>query len=105
MKGNDSIHQEINDLLNEDEQQKNFELLNDFHFGGYAKHPKELIDFMNDFWQRTGIPSDIVYTSKLFYAAEQLIAANYFPHNSKIVIIHSGGLQGNRSLTEGTLIF
>jgi 1-aminocyclopropane-1-carboxylate deaminase len=79
--------------------------MHDYHFGGYAKHTKELIHFMNDWYRQTGVPSDFVYTGKLFFAVYQLLQQNYFAPGSTILVIHSGGLQGNRSLPKGTLIF
>ncbi len=80
-------------------------LIHDYHFGGYAKYTKQLINFMNEWYNLTGIPSDFVYTAKLFFAVKDLLEKNYFPHKAKILIIHSGGLQGNQSLPNGTLIF
>lgn len=85
--------------------QNQFTIMNDFHFGGYAKITKELISFMNSYYLQTSIPTDIVYTGKMFYAVDQLIKINHLPANSQILIIHTGGLQGNRSLPKGTLIF
>ncbi|GAG83805.1 unnamed protein product, partial [marine sediment metagenome] len=96
---------EINSLLTEEEQHKNFEIINDYHFGGYAKHPKELIEFMKQLWLQYNLPTDIVYTSKMMFAIFDLINKNYFPTNSKIVAVHSGGLQGNFSLPVNTLPF
>ena len=58
---------------------------------------------MNNFWEQTKIPTDIVYTGKVFFAVEKLLQQNYFKPNSKILIIHSGGLQGNKSLAPGIL--
>jgi len=66
-----------------------------YHFGGYAKHTQELLEFKNKFEEETQIPVDYVYTAKLFYAAYDLIKTNQISGN-KILIIHSGGLQGNR---------
>lgn len=77
----------------------------DYHFGGYAKYSDELIDFMNEFYKKTNVPTDFVYTAKLCFAIFDLLNQNYFHENSKILIIHSGGLQGNQSLSKGTLIF
>ncbi|RYY94690.1 MAG: pyridoxal-phosphate dependent enzyme, partial [Chitinophagaceae bacterium] len=77
----------------------------EFHFGGYARHSPELIAFMNDWYRRTGVPSDFVYTGKLFFAADALARAGHFAPGSRILLLHSGGLQGNRSLPAGTLIF
>ncbi|MDP3392827.1 1-aminocyclopropane-1-carboxylate deaminase/D-cysteine desulfhydrase [Sediminibacterium sp.] len=87
------------------QKNKSFTTIHDYHFGGYAKHPAELIDYMNQLFKREQVPTDIVYTSKLFYATEQLIKQQYFNPNSNILIIHSGGLQGNRSLAPRSLVF
>jgi 1-aminocyclopropane-1-carboxylate deaminase len=64
-----------------------------------------MLDFMNKLWDAEKIPTDIVYTSKLLFGVEQLIQANYFEKDRSILVIHSGGLQGNRSLPVGTLKF
>jgi len=82
-----------------------FTLFHDFHQGGYAKTTKQQIDFMNLLWDHCNIPTDIVYTSKVFFAVNELIKQNYFKPNSRVLVIHSGGLQGNRSLAKGTLQF
>lgn len=103
LKNEDTIKQEIENLL-EDKNAK-FELLHTFHQGGYAKTSPAQIEFMNRLWNHEKIPTDIVYTGKVFYAVEQLIKENYFKPNTKVLIIHSGGLQGNRSLEEGVLLF
>ncbi|HEV7622316.1 MAG TPA: pyridoxal-phosphate dependent enzyme, partial [Flavisolibacter sp.] len=104
LKNNLSVPSEIMDLL-PPEKHMQFLINHDFHFGGYAKYTPGLTSFMNEWFLTTGIPSDFVYTGKLFYGANELIRANYFPNGSKLLIIHSGGLQGNRSLSNGTLIF
>lgn len=81
------------------------ELFLNYHFGGYAKHDQVLIDFMNEFFRLTNIPTDFVYTGKLAFALFDLIKKDHFPPGSKILMIHSGGLQGNVSLQKGSLIF
>jgi 1-aminocyclopropane-1-carboxylate deaminase len=83
----------------------NWSINHDYHFGGYAKHIPGLFAFMNRFYEQTLIPSDFVYTAKLFYAVSDLAEKKYFPGGSKVLVIHSGGLQGNTSLKKGTLIF
>jgi 1-aminocyclopropane-1-carboxylate deaminase len=104
LKNNFSLQQEIEALLPK-EKHHQFHLLHDYHFGGYAKSSKALFHFMNEWFHQTGIPSDFVYTGKLFFAVNDLVSQSFFPTGSKILIIHSGGLQGNRSLPKGTLIF
>jgi 1-aminocyclopropane-1-carboxylate deaminase len=89
----------------EEEKKDAGKLLYDYHFGGYAKYEAVLINFMNDFFKHTGIPTDFVYTGKLAYAIYDLVQKDYFATASKILMIHSGGLQGNVSLQKGKLMF
>jgi 1-aminocyclopropane-1-carboxylate deaminase len=103
LKNEGSIENEINVLLID--KNSPYTLLHQFHQGGYAKTNPKMIDFMNRLWDKEKIPTDIVYTSKLLFGVEQLIQENYFEKDASILVIHSGGLQGNRSLPEGTLKF
>lgn len=72
----------------------NWELITDYHFEGYAKVSEELIRFINKFYQKYKIPLDPIYTGKMAFGVLDLIDKNYFPENSKILMIHTGGLQG-----------
>lgn len=65
-----------------------------YHFGGYGKVTDELIHFINKFYLEQQIPLDPVYTGKMMFGILNLIHNNYFPANSKILAIHTGGLQG-----------
>jgi 1-aminocyclopropane-1-carboxylate deaminase len=76
-----------------------------YHFGGYARRSEDLFAFMRGFYRDTGIPTDFVYTGKLCYATLDLARKGYFPPGSQLLVIHSGGLQGNRSLPTGALNF
>lgn len=76
-----------------------------YHFGGYARKTTALLDFMNFFFDNTGIPTDFVYTGKLLFATLDLIEKGYFAPGSRLLAVHSGGLQGNRSLPAGSLHF
>lgn len=103
MKNNHSLAAEVATLSGSNRQLP--EIIHEYHFGGFAKHTDNQLAFMNEVYQHTGIPTDLVYTGKLFYAVNDLARKNYFPPGSKILLIHSGGLQGNRSLPNGSLIF
>ena len=103
LKNEATIRNEITQLMTNKETP--FTLLHDFHLGGYAKTNQSQFDFMNLLWATEKIPTDMVYTSKLFMAVKSLLANNYFSPTAKILMIHSGGLQGNRSLPAGTLLF
>lgn len=71
-----------------------WELINSYHFGGYGKVDANLIAFINSFHEKTNVPLDPIYTGKLFYGVIDLINNNYFPEGSKILVIHTGGIQG-----------
>lgn len=72
----------------------NFFINFDYHFCGYAKIKPELIQFIKQFKQQFGIQLEPVYTGKLFYGLFDLIRKDYFSRGSRIVAIHTGGLQG-----------
>ena len=105
LKGHVNLRKDVMELIPEQHQDKSLELFQEYHFGGYAKHPAELINWMNELWRAEQLPTDIVYTSKLMFAVKDLIEKNYFTNQHKLLVIHSGGLQGNRSLPTGTLEF
>jgi 1-aminocyclopropane-1-carboxylate deaminase len=105
LKNNTSLENDLCSLLSPEEQKKRFQIVHEYHFGGYAKYTHLLINFINEFYKSKAIPLDFVYTAKLFYAVLDLIKNNSFPGGSNVLIIHSGGLQGNLSLPGGTLIF
>lgn len=62
--------------------------------GGFAKVDEALIKACADFESDTGILLDPVYTSKMWLAVLDLLQKGYFPRGSKVLMIHSGGLQG-----------
>jgi 1-aminocyclopropane-1-carboxylate deaminase len=105
LKGMSDLLNENKKFLNDPEKINNCFVSYDYHFEGYAKKNNELLNFMNLLSDKTKIPTDFVYTGKLFYGAFDLIKKDFFPRASKLLIIHSGGLQGNDSLPAGTLNF
>jgi len=72
----------------------NWKMIDTYGFGGYAKIKPELISFMNTFKAETKIPLDPIYTGKMMFGILDLIEKRYFKENSKVLAIHSGGLQG-----------
>lgn len=75
-------------------ESKNWNLQTNYHFGGYGKYTEELIRFINEFKGKTGILLDPVYTAKMLFGILDLVAKDMFSKNSKILVIHTGGLQG-----------
>ncbi len=105
LKGAQFLEQEINKLLKLPplsvqtvQTQNNWELVYNYHFGGFGKMTPELARFIIEFEQKHSIPLDPIYTGKMMYGIVELINNNYFPPHSRILIIHSGGLQGRRGM-------
>ncbi|HEY5368014.1 MAG TPA: pyridoxal-phosphate dependent enzyme [Hanamia sp.] len=84
---------------------KKYKFNGDYHFGGYAKKTEELILFMNTFYNEHRISLDFVYTAKMMYGVNDLIQKKIFQQGANILCIHTGGLQGNNSLPDGTLVY
>lgn len=74
-----------------------------FHHGGYARTTPELLSFMEQFRLETGLLLDQVYTGKLFWAVTQLALNGYWTRGTRLLAIHSGGLQGRRGLAFNTI--
>jgi len=72
----------------------NWELQQAYHFGGYAKVTEDLVSFINQFKKTHDILLDPIYTGKMMFGIFDLISKGYFPQNSRILAIHTGGLQG-----------
>jgi len=72
----------------------NWKLQTDYDFGGYAKYNETLIRFMNDFKSQMNILLDPIYTGKMMFGILDLVRNDYFSPNTKILAIHTGGLQG-----------
>jgi 1-aminocyclopropane-1-carboxylate deaminase len=102
LKGMLDINERIEYLTN---KTTTYQLLDGYHFGGYAKKTPALIQFMNELYKQNNIPTDFVYTAKMMFAVLDNIEKDFFPPGSKITCLHTGGLQGNASLPAGTLIF
>ncbi len=78
----------------------NWDLILDYHFGGYAKFNENLIDFINQFKAKHTIQLDPIYTGKLMYGIFDLIGKGFFKSGEKILAIHTGGLQGINGFNE-----
>lgn len=91
----DFIFNEISELLKElNIRNKKYSIINDYHFGGYGKVNGELIDYINWFKENFDIPLDPIYTGKSFFGVWDMIKTDKFEKNLKIVLLHTGGLQG-----------
>ncbi|WP_439130666.1 1-aminocyclopropane-1-carboxylate deaminase/D-cysteine desulfhydrase [Polaribacter sp.] len=86
----DFLKDEIKKLVSKN----NWSLQTDYHFGGYAKYNQDLITFINNFIKETAILLDPIYTGKMIFGILDLVQKNHFKKGTKILAIHTGGLQG-----------
>lgn len=98
------IHKELQSLLEtyQISSSGTVTIFDQFHFGGYGKFDQKLIEFIWWFFESFGIILDPIYTGKMLAGIWDLINQDYFPVGSKILTIHSGGLQGNAGFTQQT---
>lgn len=80
-------------------------MINDYHFEGFAKKNDQLLDFMNEFYLQNQIPLDFVYTGKMMFGVMDLLQKGFFSPGSKVLCLHTGGLQGNQSLSKNDLCY
>ena len=108
LKGVEYLRKEIQDYIKKYNEKVylNWHLFMDYHFGGYAKYSKELVEFINEFKGRQGIPLDPIYTGKMMSGLYDLIRKDVFKKGSRIIAVHTGGLQGIEGFNErfGNLI-
>lgn len=94
------INANLNLLLNNKEavaeHATDFEVIDGYGFGGYAKVNDELKQFVRKIYADYHLPLDLVYTGKAFFGLLDLIGKNKIPTQSKILFYHSGGVQGNK---------
>ena len=92
----DFLRDKINRLIWESvgKNYDNWQLVTEYHFGGYTKWNQILIDFINSFYDKFQIQIDPIYTGKLFYGVWDEIETGKFKDGSTVVVVHTGGLQG-----------
>ena len=96
----------LNETIKKFTLKSNYKFVNTYHFGGYAHFSSELITFVNRFYAETKIPLDPIYTGKMMFGINDLIKKDFFSKNSRILAIHTGGLQGIEGFneTQGNLL-
>ncbi|MER2490625.1 1-aminocyclopropane-1-carboxylate deaminase/D-cysteine desulfhydrase [Catenovulum sediminis] len=91
----DYLRAEVEQLLMlQDKDKNNWQLMTDFHLGGFAKSSPDLLSYIQRFYQLHQVTLDPIYTGKMCMAFEKMLLADKFPPGSKIILLHTGGLQG-----------
>lgn len=96
----DKVDEEFKTILSENDlnDKGNWSMINQYHFGGYAKVKPELVDFVNAFKKAHQIQLDLIYNGKMLFGLFDLIQNDYFPRDTRLLAIHTGGVQGNIGL-------
>ena len=81
-------------------KKKNWYIFTDTEFGGFGKFNKELLDFINEFYHEHKIKLDHIYNGKQLFYLFILIKKNFFPKKTRIIALHTGGIQGLESLNK-----
>lgn len=99
---NKSLDSKIAELLNFTKKAKlaPYTIHHEYHMGGYATYNESLVQWINSFYEIYGIPLDPVYTGKMLIAAADLANKSHFNKNDKVLLIHTGGLQGINGFNE-----
>ncbi len=92
LKGGEFLEKEIKTFT---AKEGNWQLIQDYHFGGYAKSTVELEKFKTEFEKEFNLPLDLIYTSKMMFGVFDLVKKDFFKKGSTILILHTGGLQGS----------
>lgn len=96
LKGEGYLEGLVQKFLPISKHQTSWHIDHNYHFGGYAKAPNELQTFCNDFNDNMEFKIEPVYSGKAFWAVKDMLAKGKFEDRSRIVVLHTGGLQGAR---------
>jgi len=101
LKGADYLVAEVESLLsNQATKHEGWQVLTNFHRGGYAKFSSEDAMRIMAFNQTTGVDFEPVYSGKMILALLDLLEQGYFKAGERIVLLHTGGMQGLGGMIE-----
>lgn len=102
LKGANFLNRDVANMLAESRHASahNWHIENSYHFGGYARTTPELFAFIRQFKTDFGIELDAVYTGKMFFGLFDLVSKGAFDRGTRIIAVHTGGLQGNAGFPE-----
>jgi len=100
LKNGSYLNQQVESLIQQRQGDSltNWQLHLDYHFGGFAKQKETFKQLWNIHCIDSQIPWDKVYTAKMLFAVLDMVQQGYFNRGENILLIHTGGLQGNRSV-------
>ena len=102
LKGASFLNENVNSFLKNSRNDSfhNWDINLDYHFGGYARMNSTLMDFVSRFTSLTKIPIEPIYTGKMLFGIYDLVLKDYFKEGTRIIALHTGGLQGLKGLSD-----
>lgn len=101
LKQADYLKNDINTLINKPSAtEENWQLLTNYHGGGYGTFSIEAAEKIAAFSKQNAIPFEPIYSGKMLLACLNLAEQGYFAKNERIVLLHTGGIQGLVGLAE-----
>ena len=90
------VAQQVASIIREAGLQHSAYELFDASRGGFAKVDPLLLDFIEQTEQASGLPLEPLYTGKALLMLKQQIEAGAFARGTRLIFVHTGGLQGRR---------
>ena len=100
LKGAADLELRVEKELKDARHRNDWSINHDYHFGGFAKMNARLQAFISDIYHQYGLLLDPVYTGKMLYGLAEFIHQGRIPAGSKVLMLHTGGLQGWRGFAE-----
>ncbi|GLX84207.1 1-aminocyclopropane-1-carboxylate deaminase [Thalassotalea loyana] len=105
LKGAQYLEDEVKKLIQDDTNQTtNWEILHDFHLGGYAKFSTRDIQHLAQLNKQLGVMFEPIYSGKMLLAFISLVEQGYFSSGERVVLLHTGGLQGINGMLERNIL-
>ncbi|HEX8549505.1 MAG TPA: pyridoxal-phosphate dependent enzyme [Cytophagaceae bacterium] len=99
LRGEGILEEDVEMLVGDkDKFRSNWTINYNYHFGGYAKLDKQLVDFIDKFERDNAVTLEPIYTGKMMFGIYDLIEKGQFKAGETVVALHTGGLQGLQGL-------
>ncbi len=96
LKGESYLEELVEQFLGQ-EQHTQWHIEHEYHHGGYAKTSADLLAFCEHYNAKNSLQIEPVYSGKCFWAANDMIKTGKIRPGSRVLLLHTGGLQGNRA--------
>ena len=96
LRGASDLEYRVGSQLGDSPRLNQWSIAHDYHFGGFAKINSRLTSFISDIYKQYDLLLDPIYTGKMLYGLAEYIHQGRIPSGSKVLMLHTGGLQGWR---------